>query len=539
MEGASDTPMDDDGESRPETAGLGAYRWLTASASRRWGFLVLFTLVTRLPILTYPKACDDEQVYVVVAVEMLHGGQPYVSAVERKPPLLFYVYEATLGLFGERSYFALHFGALLWTLATMALLATIVRRLFDARAGFVAAGLYAVFSAWANYTNLAWNGELLMNLPIVAAFALAMRPSRSRLRPELMLVGTLVSVAFLFKQPSVIAGLPLAVYVLHPDYRRARGLGWLASLVHAAMLFVGFAAALALAALYLRQVGLLQEAWYWTISNHATPLGPTTWFFWHKLPGRGALFVLECLPILLLTAISIREGAGAGGIWSQRRAELAAFVVLLGGCVLGVVANGQFNYHYFIQLTPPLVLLSAPVFAAIWNGERAPRARYLAPRFLARWVGLAALVFLVTDTIGLAQIRGLLKSAVYVRDHSTPDDRIFVWGQGTAQTGIYLDAQRRPASRYIASFALNGLLWGMGDPAYDTHDRIVPGAWDNLRREFALHPPKFIIDCHEVRDGPLLFPIRGYPYLKTLLERDYRQVKRTEDGVIYQRVVSP
>ena len=81
----------------------------------------------------------------------------------------------TLGLFGERNYFALHFGALLWTLATMALLATIVRRLVDVRTGCVAAGLYAVFSAWANYTNLAFNGELLMNLPVVAAFAIAMR----------------------------------------------------------------------------------------------------------------------------------------------------------------------------------------------------------------------------------------------------------------------------------------------------------------------------------------------------------------------------
>jgi 4-amino-4-deoxy-L-arabinose transferase-like glycosyltransferase len=538
MTEVSNAARAEDGARERDSAGLDAYRWLTASAARRWGFLVLFTIVTRLPILTYPKACDDEQVYVVVAVEMLHGGQPYVSAVERKPPLLFYLYQATLGLFGERNYFALHAGALLWTLVTMALLAQIVRRLFDVRAGFVAAGLYAVFSAWANYTNLAFNGELLMNLPVVAAFAVAMRPSRSRVRPDLLVAGALVAVAFLIKQPSVIAGLPLAVYVLHPDYRRARGLRWLASLVQAAMLAVGFAATLALAGLYLKHVGLLQEAWYWSVTNHSTPLGPTTWFFWHKLPGRGALFVLECLPILLVSAISIREGARPGGIWNQRRAELAAFVFLLAGCVLGVVANGQFNYHYFIQLTPPLVLLSAPIFAALWGGERAPQARYLAPLFLARWVGVAALAFLITDAIGLAQNRGPLQAAVYVRDHSTPDDRIFMWGQGTAQTGIYLDAQRRPATRYIASFPLNGMVWGMKDPTYDTHDRIVPGSWDNLRREFALHPPKFIIDCHEVRDGPLMYRIRDYPYLKSLLETDYRLVFRAREGVIYQRVAS-
>ena len=35
---------------QPAPAGLGSYRWLTASMARRWGFLVLFTIVTRLPI---------------------------------------------------------------------------------------------------------------------------------------------------------------------------------------------------------------------------------------------------------------------------------------------------------------------------------------------------------------------------------------------------------------------------------------------------------------------------------------------------------
>src|SRR5438105_3289709 len=74
-------------------APLGWFRQLTGSPARAWAFLVLFTLVTRLPLLTYPKACDDEQVYNVVAIEMLNGGRPYIDAVERKPPLLFYLYD--------------------------------------------------------------------------------------------------------------------------------------------------------------------------------------------------------------------------------------------------------------------------------------------------------------------------------------------------------------------------------------------------------------------------------------------------------------
>jgi dolichyl-phosphate-mannose-protein mannosyltransferase len=499
--------------------------------------LIGFTVLTRLPLITYPKACDDEQVYVVVAIEMLRGGRPYVDGVERKPPALFYLYQLILGLFGERNYVALHLAALVWTLATMWLLYRVMRRIGGPGAGWVAAGLYALYSAWANFTDLAFNGELLMNLPVVAAFAIAMRESSSRWRLDLFAAGALITTAFLLKQPSVIAGVPLAIYLLHPDYRRTRGLTWAHSLLHAGLLALGFAAALGGAALYLDHIGILREAWYWTIGNHVNPLGPTTWFFWHKLPARGALFVLECLPVLLATAISLRDGVARSGVWGRYRAEFAAFAVFLIVSWLGVNANGQFNYHYFIQLMPPLALLAAPIFAEIWQGTRVERGRLaplFTPVFLARWIGLTALVFLVVDAIGLAQYRGPLESAVYVRDHSTETDRIFMWGQGTAQTGFYLDAQRRPATRYIASFPLNGMIFGLRDPDYDTRDHIVPGAWENLKSDFERHPPKFIIDCHELRDGRL-HRIRDYPYLKSLLDSQFHEVFRAPDGIVYER----
>jgi hypothetical protein len=206
----------------PPTSGrvLRAFQWLTATEKRICGSLALFTVITRLPILTYPKACDDEQVYVVVAREMVHAGRPYVDAVERKPPLLFYLYDAILRLCGEYNYFALHVVSVLWTMATMMLLYLIARRLFDRRTGFVAALTYAIFIAWANYTNLAFNGELLMNLPVVAAFAIAFRHSRSKLRADLLAAGALIAVAFLLKQPAVAAALPLGLYLLQRDYPR-------------------------------------------------------------------------------------------------------------------------------------------------------------------------------------------------------------------------------------------------------------------------------------------------------------------------------
>ena len=361
-------------------------------ASERWQLLALgvFALVTRLPLLAYPKACDDEQVYAVVGMEMLHGGRPYIDAIERKPPLLFYLYEALFRLGGAYDYFAVHLAALVWTMATMAALHALVRGMFDAQTGVVAALLYAIFVAWADYTNLALNGELLMNLPVVLAFLLARRPSLAKVRFELLASGALVAVAFLLKQPSVVAGVPLAVYVLHPDYRSQRALGWGTSLLHAAMLAVGFVLTLLAMGSVLVREGILAEAWYWTISNHANPLGPTTWFFWHKLPLTGTFFVAETLPLLLAAAMGIREGLRREGNWRGCVPNSWRFCCSWPAAVLGVTVNGQFLYHYFLQLIPPLALLAAPTLVALWQ-ENTGRvgSRFSSPPALVRVVDRA------------------------------------------------------------------------------------------------------------------------------------------------------
>src|ERR1700682_1820000 len=106
--------------------------------------IVLLTVATRLPSLLHPQAIDDEAVYSVVANEMIDGGRPYVDAVERKPPVLFWTYAAIFKLAGKDNWAALHFVALLWTLATMAGLYFIGRELFDRKSGLIAALLYSI-----------------------------------------------------------------------------------------------------------------------------------------------------------------------------------------------------------------------------------------------------------------------------------------------------------------------------------------------------------------------------------------------------------
>src|SRR5437899_8810034 len=197
---------------------------------RSWQFrlavlgIILLTVALRLPSLLDPPPMDREAVYSVVATEIVDGGRPYVDAIERKPPLLFWTYAAIFKVAGEFNWKALHIIALVWTLTAMAGLYVIGRELFDRNTGLIAALFYGVFQHWWTWKNLTFDGEMLMNLPIIWAWAIALRRTSSQLRPELFPAGALLGAAFLLKQPAAIAAVPLGIYLLLPSYGASRSL---------------------------------------------------------------------------------------------------------------------------------------------------------------------------------------------------------------------------------------------------------------------------------------------------------------------------
>ena len=108
------------------------------------------------------------------------------------------------------------------------------RLLFDRATGLIAALFYSVFQPWWTWKTLSFDGEMLMNLPIIWAFAIVFRRSSSRLRPELFAAGAFLGAAFLLKQPAAIAAVPLGIYLLLPSYRASRSLTRTNSIIQAA-----------------------------------------------------------------------------------------------------------------------------------------------------------------------------------------------------------------------------------------------------------------------------------------------------------------
>ena len=485
--------------------------------------IVLLTIAIRLPSLVHSRPIDSEAMYSVVADEIVDGGRPYIDAVERKPPLLFWTYAAIFKVAGEYNWMALHFVALLWTLCALAGLFAAGIELFDCNTGLIAAVLYCVFQPWWTGRTLSFDGEMLMNLPIIWAWAIAFRRSSSRLRPELFAAGVLLGAAFLLKQPAAIAAVPLGVYLLLPSYRADRSLTRTNSIIQATMLTLGFFAVLGSVTIVLWKQGILHEAFYWTISDHDVPH-----VFWQKGIVITLAFLAACLPLVLGAVMVCRD---KDEIWAGRTPERTALLGLLAASAIGAAASARFYPHYYIQLIPPLALLAAPYYARLWSGTIQPRYWLLRPRVTYAWLALTIIVFSIAHWVGLAQGSVPSEEGRYLLTHSAPGDRIFVWGLSSA---IYLDAHRRPASRYIATFPLTGYVFGGTIPGFDTRSRILPGAWSTLEQDFTKHPPAYIVDL-EADPKTAQYPVKNFPILAKLLRERYQPVARTAEGVIYHR----
>jgi len=487
-----------------------------------WLGIILLTVAIRLPSLLHPQPIDSEAMYSVVANEIVDGGRPYADAVERKPPVLFWTYAAVFKVAGEFNWKALHIVALVWTLCAMAGLYVIGRELFDRNTGLIAALFYSVFQPWWTWKNLSFDGEMLMNLPIIWAWTIGFHRSASRVRLELFPAGALLGAAFLLKQPAAIAAVPLGIYLLLPTYRASRSLTLKNSIIQATVLTLGFFVVLGSVAIVLWKQGILHDGFYWTIADHDIPH-----VFWQKGVVNTVTFLGVCLPLVIGAILACRDKEE---IWAGKTAERTALLGLVAASAIGAAAGARFYPHYYVQLIPALALLAAPYYARLWSRAIQPPHWILRPKVAYAWLALTIIAFSIKHWTGLAPRRLPSEAGRYLFTHSNPTDRIFVWGQSPE---IYLDAHRRPACRYITTFPLTGYVFGGPIPGFDTRSRILPGAWSTLEQDFARHPATYIVD---VQPDPksAQYPVKNFPILAKLLAERYQPVAHTAEGVIYR-----
>jgi 4-amino-4-deoxy-L-arabinose transferase-like glycosyltransferase len=199
---------------------------------------------------------------------------------------------------------------------------------------------------------------------------------------------------------------------------------------------------------------------------------------------------------------------------------------------VGALAGGHLSWHYFIQVMGPLALISA---FAIDHALRTTLRREVAA-VVAIGLVVPAVYWGAFDVYAdpltydwsppIAQHELV---AVYVRDHTQPHDRVFVWGDWPE---LYVESDRLMASRFPGF--LRGFARGSGLPPinWDT----TPDVWPALQADLMRNPPAMIVDTAAAGwSNFAMYPMSNYPVLQDLIAAKYRRVAVVDGVAIYMR----
>ena len=496
---------------RPRQIGLGA------------GLIAVTVFIAHLPSFVHRLLDGDEAIYGSIAALLNAGGQLYgPGGVDNKPPGIFWVYAATFRVAGTYQMTAIHAVGLIVIAATCWLLFVLGRHLGGFRTGLLAAILYGVLTAAGNPRLLATNTEIFMALGLTASVLLMFRRSW-------FWSGFLLIAAGAFRQVAAVNVLLAVVGIL---WLEREGNRWRAAVWFAG----GVAAALAVGAFVLLATGSLAGFWRWTVGS-LYGYASTNWipsYVWLRAQDSLVPFVLD-MSVLWIAAIALASR------WRRLDRPERLVIIWLAVAMVGSVAAGHLSWHYFIQAMGPLALAAALFFGRVW--PNAPCARPA----LRRWITAAAAVGIAVPALGwwvydfgadpltydfTAPVPQHQLVAAYIHDHTTPDQRVFVWGDWPA---LYAESDRLMASRFPGF--LRGFDRGSGIPPnnWDTTSEV----WPELQSDLAAHPPALIVDTASAGWSDFsMYPMSNYPVLANLVATSYHAVA-TVDGVVIYAPNSP
>lgn len=416
--------------------------------------LALLVLLAALPLLTWPLG-RDQGMYANIGRSILAGGTPYLDMWDIKPPPIYYLYAASIGLFGPSSAAVRALDLLLIPPALLAL-AWLGRRLATPGAGLLALLFLGVFYYTETFASLSQSDSLVllpMTLAACAAYAAARAPRASR--AALIgsgLAGLLCGLILWFKHYYVFFVLAL---VIHQLWAR-RALPWREAFAFAAGGLLTGGTLL----LYFLSNGMLAEmlivaqgtaaynAQGYDLATFVASMAHYLGFRW-----------LHWGPLLIFAALWLPFGPRGAG-WRL------VWLWLLAGLTFALIQAKGFDTHW-LPMLPPLALLAgssaAQVIARLGRAQR-PAGLLFSLGLLGILIyniWLPALPYALGQmtqrdyyarfTAGDFRPAETLDVLEYLRPRIAPGDTIFVWG---FRPEIAFLGGWRPATRFQAQFPL-------------------------------------------------------------------------------------
>ena len=495
----------------------------------------------------------DQSLWASAVRGMSRGQLLYRDVWEQRPPGIYWIYLAGFNLFGWTPAAVAWLDVLAAACVTV-LLAALGRSLSGPATGALAAAMYAALTmpAWLYSYGGFLERSVCETFIAVAVAAAAWSAARVRANGSIgaaLWLGLFAGAAVVLK-PN--AGLYFPALLLWLALYRTAAPGRAAASIAAAVAASAVVPAIALA--WLWQLGLLHDAkvavvdfnrYYvgegFSAAAYALSFSKAVWLRMKTDP------LWACGGIAAIVAIA--------DLWRRRALPPAAGLAVIwgGAAILVIVVNGARLFNsYFIQALPPLALLGAWLLTEAARESRPRRAIAAAavavmavllvqrdyPGRVLNWAAadLAVLRGTMDQTTNLERFGGYdnrrgysaranAELAAYVRDHTTPDDRIFLFGINGA--GVYFAADRLVAHRFLrANFFVET---DFPDPAF----RL-----DAVTAELIQRRPRYLIfeRLNSVSDmGRAVDALPSSPSLAGLLA-GYQREADIEDFAIYRRL---
>jgi 4-amino-4-deoxy-L-arabinose transferase-like glycosyltransferase len=504
----------------------------------RWVNVIIIALVVilRSPTLLPSMFNADEGYYGTIADEILDGGTVYRTAVDTKPPGMYYIYTGVFKVAGRNNLLVVHILAILVVAATALVVRQLGARVGDDWAGAWSGIGYAVFiHAYQPGDTLPSNSEIFAALPLaLSVLAFLQDKEKAKLR-WMALSGALVGLATLIRQPSAVT-LGALLVCLGYDWLILRRYSPGRVLAAGTGVVIGFITPIAGLACYYLWQGNLHDAYLWAWAFAIRYVGSeTTLLFVLKRLVLIHLSVMLCWS--LLWYFGIREIVDTLRSFRQGKPVSSDAILLiswLGLTYLAIFIGWRFPGHYHFPVLVPLSILAGQAFSRFV----AQRRRFPAPRW--RWIrtgiigaaALPAIGFLIMGFATRTRELNFLPIVRQIVERTGPNDRIFVWG---SYPELYSFSNRRMATRFVSCTHLVGAYAARPREVKDKAESVIPGSWEMFREDWEAHPPVLIIDMSMVGPDWATHPMTRYPVLRAHLS-GYRVEGVVNGATIYRRL---
>lgn len=484
------------------------WKWLRNNEGLIW--LVMLTVVLRIPSLFEPYWYGDEGIYLVLGQAFKKGLVFYRDIHDNKPPLLYLLAALVGNVFWFRALL------MVWFSVGVGVFFRLMQVLLPKqKEAWYLSSILMILGTTMVEGNIA-NAEIFIVLPVVAGMLLAV------IKQGWWWCGLLFSIGFLLKVPAGLEFGALLIWLFGFEQKRLKDVSKTVKDKRFWQLLGGFLGPIVISIAYYAKAGgleryvrsaLFQNIGY--LSSWSTGVHSASGFATQSgLLLRGTILGLSLI----------------GFYWLAKRFKLSAraqlVVVWFLMALFGALLSERPYPHYLIQpIVPGSILVSYFLF-----GRRKLIKLVVLGVSLLAGISYYQIKFWHYPVIGYYQnfiehilgekskteYRSFFDSRVnqsyelakYIRQKTLPEERVFIWGD---EPYVYALAERLPIGRYTVAYHIID---------FDGYEEIIE-AWDKYK------PPIVVVMEYEKRK---------FPAMRARLGTDYLLVKRINKALVYLRI---